>query len=45
MNIIQETRDPFSFSACPSEEDANVNGFVHGGIIFYLPSLLPTKRF
>ncbi len=30
MNIIQETRDPFSLSACPFEEDANVNGFVHG---------------
>ena len=36
MQIIQETASPFSISCCPSDEDRNVNGFVHGGVIFYL---------
>ena len=36
MRIIQEPGEPFSISYDPDEKDLNVNGTVHGGIIFYL---------
>ena len=36
MKIIQESETPFAVSYCPTEEDKNVNGMVHGGVIFYL---------
>ena len=36
MNIIQTADIPFSVSCIPAREDANINGFVHGGVLFYL---------
>ena len=36
MDIIHESDTPFSISCCPTSENANINGSVHGGVIFYL---------
>ena len=36
FDIRQESTDPFVISFMPSKEYANVNGFVHGGILFYV---------
>ena len=36
MNIQPESTAPFALSCRPTEEDKNVNGKVHGGVLFYL---------
>ena len=36
MNIIQVSSEPFALSCRPTQDDRNVNGKVHGGVIFYL---------
>lgn len=36
IDFIEETGDVFALSLVPNEKNANVNGFVHGGIIFLL---------
>lgn len=36
LDIKQESTEPFVISFMPSERYANVNGFVHGGILFYV---------
>ena len=36
MNIVQTGDQPFSISYTTAPEDKNVNGLVHGGVIFYL---------
>ena len=36
FDIVQESTDPFVISFMPSEKYANINGFVHGGFLFYV---------
>ena len=36
MEIVQESRDPFRLSYRPGDGDRNVNGDVHGGILYYV---------
>ena len=36
MEILQESSEPLVLSFLPTEAHANVNGFVHGGYLFYL---------
>ena len=36
LNIVQESTEPFVISFMPSERYANINGFLHGGIMFYI---------
>ena len=36
MKIVRESEDPLVISFVPSEEHANINGFVHGGYLFFL---------
>ena len=36
LDIKQESTEPFVISFMPSERYANVNGYVHGGILFYV---------
>lgn len=36
VKITEESVDPPVISFIPSEEHANINGFVHGGYLFYL---------
>ena len=36
MEITKESTDPLILSFVPVEEHANTNGFVHGGILFFL---------
>ena len=36
MDIIQNSDNPVSLAYTTSNEDRNVNGMVHGGVIYYL---------
>lgn len=36
MDFIQESVSPFAVAYVPTAEDQNVNGAVHGGVIFHL---------
>ena len=36
MEITQESTEPLIISFVPSDEHANINGFVHGGYLFFL---------
>jgi len=36
VDFIEESTEPFSVSLCPSDKNLNVNGTVHGGVIFTL---------
>ena len=36
LDIVQESTEPFVISFVPGEEHANINGTVHGGILFYI---------
>lgn len=34
--FVQESTDPFCISFCPDEKNRNVNGTIHGGVMFLL---------
>ena len=36
MDFVKENGEVYALSLIPNEKNANVNGFVHGGIIFLL---------
>lgn len=36
VDFILESEEPYCISLCPSKENANINGSVHGGVIFLL---------
>lgn len=36
VEFVQESTDPFSLSFLPSEKNANLNGTLHGGIMYLL---------
>lgn len=36
LEVTSESTDPFSISIVPGERDLNINGTVHGGLIFFI---------
>lgn len=36
IDFVQESTEPFCISLCPSEKNVNVNGSVHGGVLFLI---------